>query len=365
MDDFDKNNALTVLGIETTCDETAASVVSLDKNGISKLHSNIIHSQYEEHSEFGGIVPEVAARSHLNNISFIVAKAIENSKNEINNIDAVAVSCGPGLIGGLLVGSLFGKAYALSRNIPFIPINHLEAHVLSPRLFEKIHFPYLALLVSGGHTQLLYVESLDKIKRLGTTLDDSVGEAFDKASMILDLGWPGGKNIEISAEKGNPNNFKLPRPMLHRKNADFSLSGLKTALFRLAEKQNLNSKTKSDLAASFQLAVADILEDRCKNGLNITKDINSKCTNFIVAGGVAANKVIRKRLKDLSESYGFNIYYPPIEICTDNAAMIAWNGIEKISHYGIKNVDDYNFEPRTRWPLDPDAKAIRNAKEAR
>ncbi len=365
MNNLFSNANFTVLGIETTCDETAASVVSLYKNGETKLHSNIIHSQYKEHSQYGGIVPEIAARSHLNNISFIVSKAIEASNNDANSIDAVAVSCGPGLIGGLLVGSLFGKAFALSKKIPFIPINHLEAHVLSPRLFEKIEFPYLALLVSGGHTQLLYVENLGKIRRLGTTLDDSVGEAFDKASTILGLGWPGGKNIEIAAQKGNQLSFSLPRPMINRNNADFSLSGLKTALSRVAEKQILSRKTKSDLAASFQFAVADILEDRCKNGLSLARDINSECKNFVIAGGVAANKIIRKRLKDLSKNRNFNIYYPPIEICTDNAAMIAWNGIEKIIKYGIKNVDNFDFEPRTRWPLDPEAQAIRNAKEAR
>ena len=365
MNNFSSNSNFTVLGIETTCDETAASVVSLYKDGKTKLHSNIIHSQYKEHSKYGGIVPEIAARSHLNNISFIVSKAIEASDNDVNSIDAVAVSCGPGLIGGLLVGSLFGKAYALSKKIPFIPINHLEAHVLSPRLFEKIDFPYLALLVSGGHTQLLYVEDFGKIRRIGTTLDDSVGEAFDKASIILGLGWPGGKNIEIAAKMGNPDSFSLPRPMINRNNADFSLSGLKTALFRLAQKQNLTREVKSDLAASFQLAVADILEDRCKNGLSLAREINSVCKNFVVAGGVAANKVIRQRLKDLSNNKNFNIYYPPIEICTDNAAMIAWNGIEKIMKYGIKNVDNSEFEPRTRWPLDPEAQPIRNAKEAR
>ena len=359
------NKNINVLGIETTCDETAAAIVSLNEKGESNLLSNIVHSQFNEHSKFGGIVPEVAARSHLKNISFIVEEAIKQSNISNEEVNAVSVSCGPGLIGGLLVGSMFGKAYSLSKSIPFIPINHLEAHILSPRLFQNIEFPYLALLVSGGHTQLLYVEDLDKISRIGTTLDDSVGEAFDKASIILDLGWPGGKNIEKAAENGDPQSYNLPRPMIKRNNADFSLSGLKTALFRIAEKETLNKKVKSNLAASFQSAVTDVIEDRCLNAFKIIKKINNNCKNFVVVGGVAANKVIRKRLTNLSKMKNFSPYFPPVEICTDNGAMIAWNGIEKILKYGISNINDPDFEPRTRWPLDPMAKPIRNAKEPR
>ena len=365
MNYFNKNDELIVLGIETTCDETGASVVSVHKNGKQKILSNIVHSQYEEHSGFGGIVPEVAARAHLKNISFIVSESLNKSKIDVSKINAVAVSSGPGLIGGLIVGTSFGKAFALSREIPFIPVNHLEAHILSPRLFDKIDFPYLALLVSGGHTQLLYVEDLDKVKRIGTTLDDSVGETFDKASMILKLGWPGGRNIEIAAKDGDPNFFKLPRPMLKRKNCDFSFSGLKTALFRLAEKKNLNKQTKSNLAASLQLAIADVLEDRCKNAFKTIKNINRGCKNFVIAGGVASNQIIRERLEGLGAHNNFSVFYPPIEICTDNAAMIAWNGVEKIKKHGIENVNDFSFEPRARWPLDPEAKAVRNAKEPR
>ena len=365
MNYFNKNDELIVLGIETTCDETGASVVSVHKNGKQKILSNIVHSQYEEHSGFGGIVPEVAARAHLKNISFIVSESLNKSKIDVSKINAVAVSSGPGLIGGLIVGTSFGKAFALSREIPFIPVNHLEAHILSPRLFDKIDFPYLALLVSGGHTQLLYVEDLDKVKRVGTTLDDSVGETFDKASMILKLGWPGGRNIEIAAKDGDPNFFKLPRPMLKRKNSDFSFSGLKTALFRLAEKKNLNKQTKSNLAASLQLAIADVLEDRCKNAFKTIKNINKGCKNFVIAGGVASNQIIRERLEGLGAHNNFSVFYPPIEICTDNAAMIAWNGVEKIKKHGIENVNDFSFEPRARWPLDPEAKAVRNAKEPR
>ena len=359
------NKNINVLGIETTCDETAAAIVSLNEKGESNLLSNIVHSQYNEHSKFGGIVPEVAARSHLKNISFIVAEAIKQANISNEEVNAVSVSCGPGLIGGLLVGSMFGKAYGLSKSIPFIPINHLEAHILSPRLFQNIEFPYLALLVSGGHTQLLYVEDLDKISRIGTTLDDSVGEAFDKASIILDLGWPGGKNIEKAAENGDPQSYNLPRPMIKRNNADFSLSGLKTALFRIAEKETLNKKVKSNLAASFQSAATDVIEDRCLNAFKIIKKINNNCKNFVVVGGVAANKLIRKRLTNLSKMKNFSLYFPPVEICTDNGAMIAWNGIEKILKYGISNINDPDFEPRTRWPLDPMAKPIRNAKEPR
>ena len=365
MNYFNKNDELIVLGIETTCDETGASVVSVHKNGKQKILSNIVHSQYEEHSGFGGIVPEVAARAHLKNISFIVSESLNKSKIDVSKINAVAVSSGPGLIGGLIVGTSFGKAFALSREIPFIPVNHLEAHILSPRLFDKIDFPYLALLVSGGHTQLLYVEDLDKVRRIGTTLDDSVGETFDKASMILKLGWPGGRNIEIAAKDGDPNFFKLPRPMLKRKNCDFSFSGLKTALFRLAEKKNLNKQTKSNLAASLQLAIADVLEDRCKNAFKTIKNINRGCKNFVIAGGVASNQIIRERLEGLGAHNNFSVFYPPIEICTDNAAMIAWNGVEKIKKHGIENVNDFSFEPRARWPLDPEAKAVRNAKEPR
>ena len=359
------NKNLVVLGIETTCDETAASVILLSADGKPTLLSNIIHSQISEHKKFGGVVPEIAARSHLDNIDFIVKKALDKAKKKPSEIDAVATSCGPGLIGGLIVGSCYGKAFAIGRKIPFIPVNHLEAHILSPRLLEKIEFPYLVLLISGGHTQLLYIERIGKVKRLGTTLDDSVGETFDKGAVILKLGWPGGKAIEKIASKGDPKAYKLPRPMIGREGADFSFSGLKTALYRMVDLDNLNDIKKANYAASLQLAITDVIQDRSENAMELAKKTNGGVNKFVVAGGVAANKSIRLTLEKTALKKNFSLFAPPISLCTDNAAMIAWAGIEHILRYGINNVDNKSFLPRPRWPLDPNAKAVGLAKYAR
>ena len=343
------NEQLIVLGIESTCDETGASIISIDENGLARTLSNVLKTQFSKHKKFGGVVPEIAARNHLSSISEVVNLAFNKANINLEDIDAVASSCGPGLIGGLIVGSSFGKAISLALNIPFIPINHLEAHVLSPRLIQKVDFPYLVLLISGGHTQILKINDINKVTRLSTTIDDSIGESFDKASIMLDLGWPGGKAIENHARNGDPLSIKLPRPMIGKKNNNFSFSGLKTALYRQTISEPLTEKRRRNLSASFQNAVTDVLEDKCKNiiDLELAKDLKIK--NFVVAGGVAANKTIRKRLSVLVKQKDLNIIFPPIELCTDNGVMIAWAGCLRMSKGFLNSLD---VSAKARWPLE-------------
>ena len=288
-----------------------------------------------------------------------------DSELESNAISAVATSCGPGLIGGLIVGSSFGKSYAIASKIPFIPINHLEAHILSPRLIQKVEFPYLALLVSGGHTQLLYVKDVNKIIRVGTTLDDAVGETFDKGAMILNLGWPGGKIIEEYAKNGDPFRFTLPKPMFGKDGADFSFSGLKTALYRKVNSISLTKTIQFDMAASFQHTISEVLVDRCINAIKILRKKHKPFKSFILAGGVAANQYLKTNLNNLANKEGLSFFCPPIYLCTDNAAMISWAGIEYIVKFGINNVDNIEFIPRPRWPLDPKSKPVGMAKHSR
>ena len=351
-----KKNPL-ILGIETSCDETAASIIQQERNGV-KILSNVVSSQINVHKKFGGVVPELAARSHLEKIDLIVKRAIKDSKIKINDIDAVASTAGPGLVVCLSVGLNFGKAFAASLNKPFIAINHLEGHALSPMLNSKIKFPYLLLLISGGHSQFISVEGLGKYKRLGTTIDDALGEAFDKTAKLLGIEFPGGPQIEKYAEKGNPNKFILPKPIINRGGCNLSFAGLKTAILKIS-KSIKSKKEKYDLAASFQKTIEEILYSKSKFAFNEFKKRNKiKHNTFVIAGGVASNKKIRNKLKNLSIEENFEPIFPPINLCSDNAAMIAMAGLEK---YKMKKFDKLNFSVNPRWQLDENASFMKGA----
>jgi len=340
-----------VLGIETTCDETAAAVVAGDRSVLASL----VFSQLAEHAPYGGVVPEIAARAHLDRLDGMIAEAMAGSRLGFAELDGVAVSAGPGLIGGLLVGLMTAKAIALVHRTPLAAVNHLEGHALSVRLSENLPFPYLLLLVTGGHCQLLIVRGVADYRRLGTTLDDAVGEAFDKAAKMLGLGYPGGPAIERAAENGDGERFPLPRPLVGRAGCHFSFSGLKTAVRRTVESLPGASPTAeeiADLAASFQTAVGDVLCDRTANALAAFRGEALGARRLVIAGGVAANAYLRARLAALAAARGFDLYAPPAALCTDNAAMIAWAGIERLA-LGLR--DDMAFRARARWPLDPDA----------
>lgn len=337
-----------VLGIETSCDETAAAIVDDDR----RILSNIVLSQLDDHRPFGGVVPEIAARAHLVQLSGIVRQALGDAGLNVADLDGIAATGGPGLIGGVMVGTTTAKTLALGADKPFLAINHLEGHALTARLTDAVDFPYLLLLVSGGHCQLLVVEGVGRYRRLGTTIDDAVGEAFDKTAKLLGLGYPGGPAVERAAAKGDPTRFSLPRPMLGRAGCDFSFSGLKTAVKRTLDTAPLNSRKPggiADLAAAFQGAVADILADRTANAITACRYSRPTIRTLVVAGGVAANKAIRNRLADLADRSGLGFLAPPAALCTDNGAMIAWAGLERL-RLGL--VDSLDFEPRPRWPLD-------------
>ncbi len=338
-----------VLGIETSCDETAAAVIS-DRR---EILADVVRSQVESHAPFGGIVPEIAARAHLDHLDALIRQAMETAGITFAELDGVAATAGPGLIGGLIVGLMTGKAIAAVRGIPFSAVNHLEGHALSPRLVSDVPFPYLLLLVSGGHCQLLIAEGVGRYRRLGTTIDDAVGEAFDKAAKMLGLAYPGGPEIERAAKSGNPSRFDLPRPLLRSEGCHFSFSGLKTALRRsIAKLPALDARTVSDLAASFQAAVGDVLADRCANAIEIFRNDYPESETLVVAGGVAANEYLRLRLERLCAGTGMRLVAPPQKLCTDNAAMIAWAGIERL-RLGL--ADSLDVPARPRWPLDPTA----------
>jgi N6-L-threonylcarbamoyladenine synthase len=340
-----------VLGIETSCDETAAAVVDDSR----AIRSSVILSQLAEHEPYGGVVPEIAARAHLDHLEAVIAKSLADAGMTLTDIDAVAATIGPGLIGGVIVGATMGKALALAGNKKFIGVNHLEGHALTCRLTDAVEFPYLLLLASGGHTQLLAVEDVGVYRRLGATIDDAIGEAFDKVAKMLGLGFPGGPAVERAALAGDPARFVLPRPMLGRPNADFSLSGLKTAVRLAAEALPpgpLSERDLADLAASFQAAVADIVADRTKRAIELMRRLRPETKVLVIAGGVAANKALRSRLADLAEKHDLTLVAPPPVLCTDNAAMIAWAGIE---HLRLGRNDPLDIPARPRWPLDPDA----------
>jgi len=343
---------LTFLGIETSCDETAASIVQEKPDGTGKILSNIVSSQIQEHKEFGGVVPEIAARAHVEKIEFIVKKAIKKSNFNLENLDGVATTAGPGLIVCLTVGLNTGKAIAGSLNKPFVAVNHLEGHALSPRINKKINFPYLLLLISGGHTQFLEVVGINKYKRLGTTIDDALGEAFDKTAKLLGIEFPGGPKIEEWAKKGDQNYYKLPKPILKKGGCNMSFAGLKTAVLRIS-KEVKKEKEKYNLAASFQKTINEILHEKTKVAMSeFLKNKKNKSNTFVIAGGVASNLSIRENLTKLSEKENFIPVFPPINLCSDNAAMIAWAGIER---YKKKLVNNLEFPSRARWPLDSSA----------
>jgi N6-L-threonylcarbamoyladenine synthase len=347
-----------ILGIESSCDETAASIITENEQGVPIILSSIVSSQVDIHKEFGGVVPELAARAHIEKIDLITKKALDESKIKVENIDAVAVTAGPGLIVCLSVGLSFGKAIAASLNKPFIAINHLEGHALSPKLNSKLNYPYLLLLISGGHTQFLSVEGLGQYKRLGTTIDDAVGEAFDKTAKLLGIEFPGGPQIEVYALKGDPKKYELPKPIFHRGGCNLSFAGLKTAVLKIS-KQIKTEQERYDLAASFQKTIEEILCKKSKIAFEEFKKINKTNNNkFIVAGGVAANKKIRQVLTNLCEKENFEAIFPPINLCGDNAAMIAMVGLEK---FKLKQFSGLDHPVKPRWPLDEDAVFLKGA----
>ena len=347
-----------ILGIETSCDETAASIITQNDQGSPVILSSVVSSQVEVHKEFGGVVPELAARSHIEKIDWIVQKAIDDSGKKIDEIDAVASTAGPGLIVCLSVGLSFGKAFSASINKPFIAVNHLEGHALSPKLNSKLNYPYLLLLISGGHSQFLNVQGLGKYKRLGTTIDDALGEAFDKTAKLLGVEFPGGPQIEILAKKGDPNKYKLPKPIFSKGGCNLSFAGLKTAVLRLTKKIKTDQE-KFDLAASFQKTIEEILYKKTKVAFKEFEKQNDLIEkNFVVAGGVAANKNIRNMLIGLCEKQNYQSIFPPIELCGDNAAMIAMVGLEK---FKLNEFSQLDHPAKPRWPLDEGAVFLKGA----
>ena len=347
-----------ILGIESSCDETAASIITENEQGNPVVLSNIVSSQVEVHKEFGGVVPELAARSHVEKIDWIVQKAIDDSGRKIEEIDAVASTAGPGLIVCLSVGLSFGKAFASALNKPFIAVNHLEGHALSPKLNSELNYPYLLLLISGGHSQFLNVQDLGKYKRLGTTIDDALGEAFDKTAKLLGIEFPGGPQIEVLAKKGNSDKYDLPKPIFNKGGCNLSFAGLKTAVLRITKNIKTNQE-KFDLAASFQKTIKKILYKKTKIAFReFEKQNNLKQRIFVIAGGVAANKEIRSMLTDLCSEENYQNIFPPIDLCGDNAAMIAMVGLEK---FKLKQFDNLDFPAKPRWPLDKSAAFLKGA----
>ncbi|MEG9884522.1 MAG: tRNA (adenosine(37)-N6)-threonylcarbamoyltransferase complex transferase subunit TsaD [Hyphomicrobiales bacterium] len=341
-----------VLGIETSCDETAAAVVRWSEGAGAEILADRVLSQIDEHAPFMGVVPEIAARSHLLHLSSLIELAMGQAGLDFGDLDAVAVTAGPGLIGGLLVGLCTAKAIALVHAKPLIAVNHLEGHALTPRMTQGIAFPYLLLLASGGHTQLLVVNGVGRYIRLGTTIDDALGEAFDKTAKLLKLGYPGGPAVERMAARGHAERFALPRPMVGRECADFSFSGLKTAVRRVA--MGFDTLTESvicDICASFQAAVGDCIRDRVQRAMVGFRSLHPALSRpvLVVAGGVAANKALRGILHEMAGDRDFDLVVPPARLCTDNAAMIAWTGLERLA---CGDVDDLTARARARWPLD-------------
>ncbi len=343
------SSTFTVLGIETSCDETAAAVVRGPAD--PAILSNVIRSQIDEHTEFGGVVPEIAARAHIEILDQIVGEAMREAECDWTGIDAIAATAGPGLIGGVIVGLMTAKAIAAAAGKPLIAVNHLEGHALTARLTDDLEFPFLLLLVSGGHSQFLLVRGVGDYERLGTTIDDAIGEAFDKTAKLLGLPYPGGPAVERLAQKGDPSRFKLPRPLLNRPGLDMSFAGLKTAFRTQAKKlEPVDDQTAADLCAAFQSAVSDVLAARTKSALELFRERYPEVAPaIVVAGGVAANQQIRTALTETADEAGARFIAPPLQLCTDNAAMIAWAGIERLR---LGPVDDSSVAPRPRWPLD-------------
>jgi N6-L-threonylcarbamoyladenine synthase len=339
-----------VLGIETTCDETAAAVVRRDEDGRAEILSNVVLSQADEHAAYGGVVPEIAARAHVEIIDHVIAKSMIDAHVGLQELDGIAAAAGPGLIGGVIVGLTTAKAIALVAEKPLVAVNHLEAHALTARLTDAIDFPYCLFLASGGHTQIVAVREVGDYVRLGTTVDDAIGEAYDKIAKLLGLGYPGGPEVERQALRGDPQRFALPRPMLGRTVPDFSLSGLKTALRLEAEKiAPLSELDVADLCAAFQAAIVDVIDDRLIAGVRAFRERFGHPTALVAAGGVAANRAIRSALERVAFGARIPLVVPPAELCTDNGAIIAWAGAERLAR-GL--TDTLEASPRARWPLD-------------
>ncbi|MEQ1696890.1 MAG: tRNA (adenosine(37)-N6)-threonylcarbamoyltransferase complex transferase subunit TsaD [Hyphomicrobiaceae bacterium] len=348
-----------VLGIETSCDETAAAVVVRDAQGRGRIVANVVRSQWEAHRPFGGVVPEIAARAHVECLDTLIAEALEQAGCGFAELDAVAATAGPGLNGGLIVGVVTGKALALAARKPFLAINHLEAHALTVGLTDGVRPPYLLLLVSGGHTQTLLVEDVGCYRRLGTTIDDALGEAFDKTAKLLGLGQPGGPVVERLARIGDPRRFELPRPLKGRAEPHFSFAGLKTAVRRAAiAGQPLSEQDIADLCAGFEAAVSESVIDRVSRAMDMVEEerragaAGEAVRQFVVAGGVAANARLRADLTGLAASRGMSFHVAPVALCGDNAAMVAWTGAERFARGWVDGLDAV---VRPRWPLDPDA----------
>jgi N6-L-threonylcarbamoyladenine synthase len=341
----------TVLGIETSCDETAASVVVRDESGRGVIRSNVVRSQLDEHAAFGGVVPELAARAHVEWLDHIIAQAADEAGIALRDVDAIAATAGPGLIGGVLVGLTTGKALAASLGKPLIAVNHLEGHALTARLTDGVQFPYLMLLVSGGHSQFVLVRGVGDYERWGGTIDDALGEAFDKVAKLLSLGHPGGPAVERTARSGDPRRFRFPRPLLREERLDFSFSGLKTAVRLQAEALAPLSETDvADIAASFQAAVTEIVATRSRQALErFSKLFPEEQAQLVVAGGVAANRQIAHALSAVAQEVGARLVVPPMALCTDNGAMVAWAGAERLA---LGRSDRLDVAARPRWPLD-------------
>jgi len=351
---LDNAKPMLVLGIETTCDETAAAVVERQGDGSGRILSNVVHSQTEEHARFGGVVPEIAARAHVDLLDGIIDRAMKDAGLGYEQLSGVAAAAGPGLIGGVIVGLTTAKAIAMVHNTPLIAVNHLEAHALTPRLTCSLAFPYCLFLASGGHTQIVAVAGVGNYVRLGTTVDDAMGEAFDKVAKMLGLPYPGGPQVERSAAGGDPTRFAFPRPMIGRADANFSLSGLKTAVRNEASRLSpMEPRDISDLCASFQAAVLESTADRLAVGLKLFAEIFGPARALVAAGGVAANRAIRGALQDVAAKAETTLIIPPPPLCTDNGAMIAWAGAERLA---LGMSDTMEAPPRARWLLDAEAK---------
>jgi N6-L-threonylcarbamoyladenine synthase len=351
---LDNGKPVLVLGIETTCDETAAAVIARSGDGSGTILSNIVHSQIEDHARFGGVVPEIAARAHVEKLDGILDRAMTEAGVGFKDLSAVAAAAGPGLIGGVIVGLTTAKAIAMVHNTPLIAVNHLEAHALTPRLTDALAFPYCLFLASGGHTQIVAVAGVGDYVRLGTTVDDAMGEAFDKVAKMLALPYPGGPQVERAARNGDATRFAFPRPMLGRADANFSLSGLKTAVRNeISRLASLEEKDINDLCASFQAAVMESTADRLSVGLRLFHERFGAPQALVAAGGVAANQAIRAALEDVAAKAQTRLIIPPPALCTDNGAMIAWAGAERLA---LGMIDDMDAAPRARWLLDANAK---------
>ena len=347
-----------ILGLESSCDETAAAIVN-DKR---QILAESLHSQIADHQPYGGIVPEIAARAHLDYMDNLVADVMAKAELDFCDLDGIAATGGPGLVGGLLVGVMTAKAIAAVHDLPFLAINHLEGHAISLRVTEAVEFPDLRLLVSGGQSQFVIVEGVGRYVQLGTTIDDAVGEAFDKTAKLLGLPYPGGPQIEKAAKEGDTKRFSLPRPMAGREGCDLSLSGLKTAVrqtvSRLGEDAT-KAETIHDIAAAFQTAIGDVLADRTRNAIRLFQARHPGGNSFVIAGGVAANTYLQTRLCETAAAMGAKLHVPPPQLCTDNGAMIAWAGVERLQ---LGWTDRFDFTPKPRWPLDPDAVARHGGK---